>query len=118
MSSIEIDTEELLGLEWKLFDTNIRRSEHVLDLLDEDFIEIGKSGRVYTRAQVIEALREEAPLAWELTGFRTQIVAPHVCLLTYRATSENALTSLRSSLWRRENGRWRMLFHQGTPCPD
>jgi hypothetical protein len=28
------------------------------------------------------------------------------------------LRSLRSSLWRREDGMWRMAFHQGTPCAD
>jgi hypothetical protein len=32
-------------------------------------------------------------------------------------TSRERLDALRSSLWRREAGCWRMMFHQGTPLP-
>jgi hypothetical protein len=48
--------------------------------------------------------------------FKIRILAEGVVLATYRATrhGERAVTSLRSSIWKLEGGRWRMEFHQGT----
>lgn len=44
-----------------------------------------------------------------------------LALATYRLTLSSAdgfthTHTLRSSLWRREDGAWRMIFHQGTPA--
>ena len=36
-------------------------------------------------------------------------------LLTYRLAGTR--TTLRSSVWIRESGQWRLRFHQGTPVP-
>ena len=44
-------------------------------------------------------------------------LAPDLGLVTYRVTRNgNPDThSLRSLIWRRTDGHWRLLFHQGTP---
>jgi ribonuclease HI len=36
-------------------------------------------------------------------------------LLVFRATDARGST-IRSSLWLRDGGRWRLRFHQGTPA--
>jgi hypothetical protein len=47
-------------------------------------------------------------------------LAPGVVLVTYNAvrqdeSEEQLAYSLRSSIWRLSEGRWQMIFHQGTP---
>jgi hypothetical protein len=44
-------------------------------------------------------------------------MAAEVILLTYRTRRPDRVT-LRSSVWRRDaEGRWRLVFHQGTIGP-
>ncbi len=50
-------------------------------------------------------------------------LAPDVVLLTYRgnrefAGSDTVTHSLRSSIWRRREGTWRVVFQQGTPAGE
>jgi hypothetical protein len=64
-------------------------------------------------------LRQEPPAQRFLTHFKTLVLAPGVVLVTYRAGREHGSeasseASLRSSIWKRIDGRWQMLFHQGT----
>lgn len=74
---------------------------------------------MYDKQQALAALAAEAGiLAVETGNFEFREVATGVVLLTYFArTTGDAGTraSLRSSLWKLVDGRWRMLFHQGTP---
>jgi hypothetical protein len=60
-------------------------------------------------------LRQEPPAQRFLTHFKTLVLAPGVVLVTYRAGRQHGSeASLRSSIWKRIDGRWQMLFHQGT----
>jgi hypothetical protein len=60
-------------------------------------------------------LRQEPPAQCFLTHFKTLVLAPGVVLVTYRAGRQHGSeASLRSSIWKRIDGRWQMLFHQGT----
>nr|WP_242947776.1 hypothetical protein [Desulfosporosinus lacus] len=48
-----------------------------------------------------------------------KVLAPDVVLATYRAVKSNESreemrNSLRSSIWKFLDGRWQMVFHQGT----
>jgi hypothetical protein len=47
-------------------------------------------------------------------GMRGITLGPDVVLLTYRLDGPG-VPSLRSSVWVRADGRWVLLFHQGTP---
>lgn len=114
--------EELRRLEELLLEPETRRSEQrVGELLADDFIEIGSSGRVYDRSEVLAQLRSEPPTARRLLDFRARELAPGVALATYRSirggAAEAEAHSLRCSIWARRDGRWRLLFHQGTPLP-
>ena len=96
--------------------------ERVAELLSADFIEVGASGRIYDRAAAISMLAGGASAQRRIEAFEARAVSRSVVLVTYRAVrfaedGSPAARSRRSSLWRREKGEWRMVFHQGTPQP-
>ncbi len=113
--------ELIQHLEERLLRANVRRSpQDLAELLADDFIEIGSSGRIYDRQTTIAELQHESPIEISLTHFQMRILAPDVVLATYhavRSASAPAQTtqSLRSSIWKRLDGRWQLVFHQGTP---
>ena len=104
------------ALETSLHRRDVRSDPAAVDaLLAEDFLEFGRSGGVWRKPETVAALRREQfdrPVA--VSDFAARRLAPSVVLLTYRATADGVAT-LRSSIWRRTDGRWRMIFHQGTP---
>jgi glyoxylase I family protein len=111
---------DLFHLEQQLLQPSTRRDEVALrSLLAEDFREFGSSGRIYTRQQVINALAVESPHTVILSDPLCCQVAADIALLTYRSTGTNAHNvashALRTSLWVYRDGRWQMIFHQGTP---
>jgi hypothetical protein len=88
------------------------------DLLAEEFVEFGSSGRVYDRRQVIENL-QHGTARIELSDFKATTLSPGLALATYVSTRLDetgapSTRSLRSSIWKRIHGHWRMVFHQGT----
>ncbi|MBL9095715.1 MAG: DUF4440 domain-containing protein [Alphaproteobacteria bacterium] len=118
---IDKRTEETLqDLEKRLHRREIRGSRTaVSELLADDFTEIGRSGRVYDKAQLLSALASETSvLTVETAEFGCREIAKDVVLLTYVSrTTDDAGTrsTLRSSLWKKNGDRWQMVFHQGTP---
>lgn len=102
----------------------MRRSpERVGEILSADFIEVGASSRVYDREDAVSMLAGGASARRSIEAFEARAVAADVVLVTYQAVrfgedGAPAARSRRSSLWRREEGRWRMVFHQGTPQPS
>ncbi|ALE04928.1 hypothetical protein AL755_04545 [Arthrobacter sp. ERGS1:01] len=104
----------IVALERELMDPEVRADEAKLGmLLHKDFAEIGASGRLWDRkdiiAELVTADANEASL--EVLGLDS--VDADTALLTYRSV-ESRGSVLRSSLWRRDNGRWQVRFHQGT----
>ncbi|TAN05377.1 MAG: DUF4440 domain-containing protein [Rhodanobacteraceae bacterium] len=84
----------------------------------DDFWEIGASGQRYSRAFVLDVL--EARLSnpvdesdWETRDFHCRELAPDAYLLTYTLRQGERLTR-RSTIWRRADGGWKIVFHQGT----
>ena len=111
-------------LEEQLFAQEVRaNATALLALLADDFVEFGASGEVWTRAEVIAGLQNEAHVPRFLTDFVARRLASNVVLVTYRCYVQlpmpaDTRVSLRSSTWRLNNGRWQMLFHQGTRAAD
>lgn len=83
-------------------------------LLHPDFMEIGASGRVWTRDAMMMALEEDPGQHTELEILGADRIGTSAVLLTYRSYSRSG-TVLRSSLWVLDGSRWRLRFHQGTP---
>jgi len=114
-------TAHLQHLEQQLLDPTIRKDAAQLDaLLADDFREFGSSGRSYTKADMFDHLHNQpSTCTLSLSQFAIQLLAPTIALATYVSTrtSPTAETAhaLRSSLWIEQNGRWQMVFHQGTP---
>lgn len=95
-------------------------AETLGELLAEEFVEFGSSGRTFDKAGIVAALEAEGARHLSLRDFRARQLAPGVVLATYRAIAwpvedDSERVSLRSSLWVLRGGRWRLLFHQGTP---
>ena len=86
-----------------------------------DFVEIGASGRVYTREYVLgvvdERHRRGEVEVLEPVDLACRELAPGLYQVAYRLAQDGRET-WRSSLWRRTPGRgddgWQVVFHQGT----
>jgi hypothetical protein len=111
----------LLHQEKRLLQQETRKSvKEINSMLADTFFEIGSSGRVFNKQQIIEGLQTESPSIYKLENFKTFDLAPDVVLVTYRVSRLNDLLeqapahSLRSSIWKFIDGQWQMVFHQGT----
>jgi aminoglycoside 6'-N-acetyltransferase len=85
----------------------------------DEFWEVGASGNVYTKKDVIETLLEryndpDHQDIWEAKNFKLTKIAPDHYLLTYILIQDKTRVTRRSTLWRRVNGDWKILYHQGT----
>lgn len=110
-----MNEEVIYQLECSLLDPSVRSSNTQLDLLlADEFIEFGSSGEVYSKNEVMKYLPLEKPQTHSVEDFVVTALAPNVMLATYKVTS-NSRISLRSSIWRFNETRWEMIFHQGTP---
>ena len=114
--------EELRSLETELHKDETRRNRKRMEtLLHPDFVEFGRSGARYTRADILKKLGHDTVLPAVHSGhFDVVILAEGVALLTYLSTHVNAggnpqQHTLRSSVWGRTEAGWQMRFHQGTP---
>ncbi|GLS20892.1 hypothetical protein GCM10007874_39090 [Labrys miyagiensis] len=115
----------LESLERQLLDPALRADAAGLAaLLHDGFVEFGRSGAVYDKAGVIAALAAETsepPGARLAQDFQIKPLSEAVALVTYvtirRIEGAADLRSRRSSIWTLANGRWQMIFHQGTPIP-
>lgn len=108
--------EQLYELELQL----IRRVQpgSCADLLSDDFVEFGSSGRTYNKEETVELLAAEPCDEVRVFDFKVQMFTPACALVTYRAVTrregDGEFESLRSSVWVYRNGGWKMCFHQGT----
>ncbi|MFJ5700144.1 RNase H family protein [Arthrobacter sp. NPDC093139] len=83
-------------------------------LLHPEFMEIGSSGRIWTRDAMMMSLEESPGGPMELELISADRIGADTILLTYRSRSRDG-AALRSSVWVLHGGQWRLRFHQGTP---
>ena len=110
----------------KLLQLATRADRQAIELLlADDFVEIGSSGERFDREAVITGLltesSENGSPARQIRNLGIAAVTDDVALVTYRVcrVDPDGTTTWRwrSSIWRLEDGEWRMVFHQGTPIP-
>jgi hypothetical protein len=107
----------LIELELRLHAPSTRKdSAATAELLSDTFREFGASGRVWDRAGIIAELSIETPNQMVSENFECERLSSELALLTYVCNHPTRRT-LRSSLWRLEGDKWRILFHQGTVIP-
>ncbi len=84
----------------------------VRTLLHADFTEFSSSGQIWTRSRLLAEIKP-LPLRIGFEPIRAQRLSDDLILLLWGATTPTH-SWLRSSLWRRGDGRWQLLFCQGT----
>lgn len=83
-----------------------------------DFMEFGRSGRVYQRHEMLGFSGDTIDIALPLQNFQARQIAPNVVLITYLSQvtyDDDVQSGNRSSLWVFADERWQLTFHQGTP---
>ena len=106
----------ILELELILLQSGIRNSARVADILAENFVEFSSSGLELNKTQVIACLQAESPCLFTASQFNVRMLAPNIALVTYRAHRHSTppVHSLRTSIWEQKQGKWKIIFHQGT----
>ncbi|UTW55106.1 DUF4440 domain-containing protein [Kordiimonas sp. SCSIO 12610] len=112
----------LWDLERKLSNPNLRGdSTELSQIMHDDFIEFGASGRCFDKTEIINLLvNEQNYVEYEVEKFTCTLLSPSVAHVTYiipQRTDKNGSIlygSTRSSIWKNTNGEWQIYFHQGT----
>jgi len=87
----------------------------LMSLIADDFVEFGRSGRVWTARSVREVVEGSPTQPVSIVDFEVAELADGVVLATYSIAGPPSV--LRSSIWVRRDGRRSLRFHQGTPRP-
>ncbi|GIP24663.1 DUF4440 domain-containing protein [Paenibacillus sp. J22TS3] len=91
-------------------------------LLAEDFREFGSSGSIYNKRDQLDGALSKIgnePIIYTVTDFRIKELVQDVVLATYRTfRHRDKAYALRSSIWKRNQEQWQMVFHQGTPVKE
>jgi hypothetical protein len=114
-----MDYQAVIELEKCLLDPKHRKNLAFINAtLDEQFLEYGSSGRIYNKKIIIDFLMQEDAQSVDAFDFESVQLAPDVIQLRFktRRKAEDGLwsSSLRSSIWKKSDGGWRLIFHQGT----
>ena len=112
---------EVIELERTLWDPQSRNDPELVDrLLHPDYLEVGSTGRTWTRREILEPVGH---FTADLTELAATELVPGAVLVTYTSVVHD-LSGIdevtegpvkRSSLWLHREGRWRLRYHQGTP---
>lgn len=116
------ERDALRALEETLWRAETRFDPELMDqTFAANFVEFGRSGRRYERADMIFEPDSDAVIdaRLPLPDYSVELIAPDVALATYTSEvryGDELERGRRSSLWTRVEGRWKLRFHQGTPC--
>jgi hypothetical protein len=111
------DVDTLRELEESLWRSETRFDPAYMDrILAPDFFEFGRSGRTYTREDILAGPAHEIDARLPLEGFTVHPIASDVFLVTYvsEVAYEEVELGNRSSLWSKTGAGWQLRFHQGT----
>ena len=115
------DAALLQRLEESLWRPESRFNEQEMRrVLAPDFLEFGRSSRIYNLEDALSFEPQEIPIKLPLLNFEIRLVHPDVALVTYEsdvAYRSGREFARRSSLWTRTTQGWQLRFHQGTPIP-
>ncbi len=101
--------------EMELLDPTVRANpRRVRELLHDDVLEFGSTGRVYNKRMLLDMLSGEQPSSVVIREFAVRQLAADTALVTYRTVGEGGQEARRSSIWIRTDGVWQLNFHQGT----
>ena len=92
-----------------------RKNKNELEkLISKDFIEYGSSGLIYSYDETINGLLNETEeKIYKIIKMETKIISKNIVMVLY-IIDINGNISNRSSIWKKENNEWKIIFHQGT----
>ena len=108
--------------ELELLDPETRRSpERLNELLADDFFEFTQSGTANSKQNIIEVLPKLPEEKFTVRDYTEKQLSSNLVLVHYIADREilgsgEKRCTLCSSIWRKQDGRWQMIFFQGTPA--
>ncbi|AOM39576.1 DUF4440 domain-containing protein [Xenorhabdus hominickii] len=109
-------------LETSLHDEKRNNADWLNTVLHDDFLEISKSGHIYTKKIVVDGLTSEIKTVSPIfsQSFFIKYLDKNIVLLTYQSYEVDQIghqfnKTLRSSIWQlNSNNKWQLRFHQGT----
>ncbi len=116
------ERDALIALEETLWRVETRYDVGLIEkTFAADFVEIGRSGRRYERAEMFFKAEQQVSFDAKipLPDYSVSLIAPNVALATYTSEvrrDDGIERGRRSSLWIKKKGRWQLRFHQGTMC--
>ena len=108
-----VQLEEAMWQEATRFDLAFQEARFA-----DDFVEFGRSGRIYNREQIIQTDYHRIEAKLPLPDLQIAELDENCVLITYNseASYDNVMEyARRSSIWSRTPTGWKMRFHQGTP---
>jgi hypothetical protein len=114
-------TRELFEMEPLFHNPEFSSTRKALEIqASPGFWEVGASGFSYGRERIIDTVEkrfqdgtEKDTSAWTKDEFTCRELGPDTYLATYVLNQNGRLTK-RATIWRKENGKWRAMYHQGT----
>jgi len=109
----------LVELEESLFTQEVRKSsEKLSELIHDDFEEVVSSGQILNKADVVAWLSKEMGYEIHASGYEVRSLSEEIALLKYKTKTikdNNEVSyAIRASIWKHENKKWKMLYHQAT----
>ena len=109
------DEQHVVAMERALLGDEVRTDRAaVAALLHPEWQEIGRSGRLWSRDDILDSIGPIPPVDFQVVS--VDRLGPDTILLLWRTATDERST-LRSTLWLRTGGRWQARFHQGTDEP-
>ena len=90
--------------------------ENLNNRIHDDFIEFGKSGKVFNKDSIIEYLINlDDDRDIEIESFEINIMKKDFLVVNYISDEKEIdKRAVRTSIWINENENWKLYFHQGT----
>lgn len=112
----------ILELEKELVKLETRKSaEKISELLSDEYVEFCSSGYAYyyNKGDTFAEENNCSEINWEIKEFKIKQLSQDCILATYKVIKHDEIDehkkySLRSSIWKCYDGKWKMIFHQGT----
>lgn len=112
------DLQQLEKLEESLWRPETRFDlDYQEKIFAPDFFEFGRSGRIYSREELILSKRSEIHAVLPLQNFQVRVLDERTVQITYisQVQYDTLEKSNRSSIWSKTSLGWELRFHQGTP---
>lgn len=114
--------DNILKLESDMLKSEVRKSAQMIgDIISEGFIEFCSNGNEYhyKNGDIFQEDDDNKELFWEIVDFKIEELSEDCILAMYKVIKhdepdENKKYSLRSTIWKCIDGKWKMFFHQGT----